>query len=145
MMKKIFPATWFGFIALFLVLVISTGVVKQSVMLLIVPIIMAVFGFFLMKLLVWDLMDEVIDYGDHLVVKYHDQEDVINLSNIMNVNVTMNQRPPRVSLQLRVAGKFGKEVAFFPVTQFSLNPFRKNPVIEELIIRIDKARSKNTV
>lgn len=145
MMKKIFPATWFGFLVLFLVLVISTGLVKQSVMLLIVPIVMAVFGFLLMKLLIWDLMDEVIDYGDHLIVKYRGQEDVIQLTNIVNVNITMNQRPPRVSLQLRVAGKFGKEVAFFPVTQFSLNPFRKNPVIEELISRIDKARNKNGV
>jgi hypothetical protein len=145
MMKKIFPLTWFGFIALFLVLVISTGVVKQSVMLLIIPIVMAVFGFFLMKLLIWDLMDEVIDYDDYLVVKYRGQEDVIKLNNIVNVNVTTNQRPPRVSLQLRVAGKFGNEVAFFPVTQFSLNPFRKNQVIEELITRIDKARSKNAV
>jgi hypothetical protein len=87
-------------------------------------------------------MDEVIDYGDYLVVKYAGQEDVINLSNIMNISISTNQRPPRITLRLRNAGKFGEEVAFFPVTEFSMNPFKKNQLAEELIMRIDKARNK---
>jgi hypothetical protein len=142
-MKKIFPATWFGFLAFFLILVISTGTVEKSIMLVLIPLGMAVFGFFLMKYLIWDLMDEVIDYGDYLVVKYRGQEDNIVLSNIMNISVSTQQRPPRITLQLRTAGKFGEQVAFFPVTEFSLNPFRKNKIAEQLIIRVDKARSNN--
>lgn len=142
MMKKIFPTTWFGFLGLFFILVIMTGAAKMSFMLLVVPVAMAVFGFFLMKYLIWDVMDEVIDYGDYLVVKYRGQEDVINLSNIMNVSAAIQQRPPRITLRLRVAGKFGNEVAFFPVTEFSMNPFKKHKLAEQLIIRVDNARHK---
>lgn len=142
MMKKIFPAMWFGFLALFLILVIATGAAKISFMLWVIPLAMAVFGFVLMKHLVWDVMDEVIDYGNHLVVKYNGQEDVIDLSNIMNVNVSTQQRPPRITLRLRIAGKFGEEISFFPVTEFSMNPFKRNKLADELIIRVDKARNK---
>jgi hypothetical protein len=140
MMKKIFPATWFGFLALFLLLIIMTGAEKMSVMLLVIPIALAIFGFFLMKYLLWDLMDEVLDYGSYLVVKYRGQEDVIDLNNIMNINVSTQQRPPRITLRLRRTGKFGNEVAFFPVTEFSFNPFKKNQLAGELIIRVDKAK-----
>jgi len=142
MMKKIFPAIWFGFLALFLILVIVTGAAKISFMLWVMPLAMAVFGFFLMKYLVWDLMDEVIDYGDYLVVTYGGQQDVINLINIMNINVSTQQRPPRITLRLRIAGKFGDEVSFLPVTEFSINPFKRSKLADELIIRVDKARSK---
>lgn len=142
MMKKIFPAIWFGFLALFLILVIATGAAKISFMLWIMPLAMAVFGFFLMKYLVWDLMDEVIDYGDYLVVTYGEQQDVVNLTNIMNINVSTQQRPPRITLRLRIAGKFGDEVSFLPMTEFSINPFKRSKLADELIIRVDKARSK---
>jgi len=142
MMKKIFPAIWFGFLALFLILVIATGAAKISFMLWIMPLAMAVFGFFLMKYLVWDLMDDVIDYGDYLVVTYGGQQDVVNLTNIMNINVSTQQRPPRITLRLRIAGKFGDEVSFLPVTEFSINPFKRSKLADELIIRVDKARSK---
>jgi hypothetical protein len=48
------------------------------------PIAMGVFGFVLMRKLAWDLVDELYDYGDHLVVKNGGEEDTIALSNIMN-------------------------------------------------------------
>ncbi len=142
MMKKVFPSMWFGFLILFVALTSITGVVKESIMLLIIPAFMAMLGYVLMKYLLWDAMDEVFDCGNYLVVKYKGREEIIQLSNIMNVNVSNQQRPPRVTLQLRVAGEFGKEVAFFPVTEFSFNPFRKNQLMEELIIRIDNVRNK---
>jgi hypothetical protein len=41
-----------------------------------------------------------------------------------------------------LVGKFGEKVAFFLITEFSLNPFKKNQLTEELIMRIDKARNK---
>lgn len=142
--KTLFPAAWFGFLALFIILVISSGAAEKSFMLLVIPVLMVVFGFILMKHLLWNVMDEVIDYGDYLVVKYRGQEDVIYLSNIMNVNVFTQQRPPRITLQLRIAGKFGEEVSFFPITEWNINPFKKNKLAEELISRIDQARRKNT-
>ena len=142
-MKRAFPVLWFGFLAFFLITSISSGAVKEDLMFLVVPIVMAVFGLFLMKKMVWDLMDEVADYGDYLVVKFRGQEGTIYLSKVMNVSSTTNQNPPRITLRLRSPSKFGEEISFSPLSPFSLNPFRKNEIAEDLIIRIDRARSKS--
>ncbi len=138
--KKIFPFFWFGFLAFFIVAGITGGAVKESLLFLIVPVILAAFGYFVMKKLVWDLMDEVIDHGEFLTLKYQGQEDVVYLQNVMNVSVSIKQNPPRVTLKLRSPGKFGSEVAFSPASKFSFNIFKKNGMIEDLIMRVDKAR-----
>ena len=140
--KTVFPIIWFGVLAVFMGSVILIGVIKETAILLIAPLSMSVLGYVLMKNLLWGVMDEVFDYGSYLVVKYQGREEIIQLDNIMNVNVNNQQRPPRVTLQLRIAGEFGKEVAFFPVTEFSVAPFKKNQLIEKLIVRIDNARNK---
>jgi hypothetical protein len=68
--KRVFPLIWFGFLAL---IVIRPLLAKKtegalSAEFLIVPIIMSVFGYFILKKLVFDLADEVLDDGDSLVV-----------------------------------------------------------------------------
>jgi hypothetical protein len=143
--KRIFPALWFGFLAFFLVAAIFTGAVEQGLMFLVVPLGMAVFGFFLMKKLVWDLADEVYDCGDSLLVRNRGEEDTIALSNIMNVSASTHMNPPRVTLRLVTPSKFGSEVAFSPVIGMTLNPFARNQVAEDLIVRVDEARSKRRV
>ena len=143
--KKIFPALWFGFLAFFLVTSALAGALEQELSFLVVPILMAVFGYFLMKKLVWDLVDEVYDCGDFLLVKNRDEEERIALSNIMNVNSSTYINPPRITLRLVNPGKFGSEVAFSPITGFKLNPFAKNAVAEDLIVRVYQARSKRAV
>jgi hypothetical protein len=37
---------------------------------------------------------------------------------------------------------FGREIAFWPATEFSLNPFSKSSFVDELVDRVDRARSK---
>ena len=37
-------------------------------------------------------------------------------------------------------GRFGSEVTSSPRVRFSLNPFAKHPVVQDLIVRVDKAR-----
>lgn len=138
--KKLFPAAWFGFLGIFIATAVFSGTAKDDPGFLVVPVIMLVFGYFLMKKLVWDLADEVVDYGDYLQVRYKDQQDIVYLNNIMNVSVSSNQNPPRITLRLRTPGKFGQEVAFTPVSKFSFNLFKKNEVAEDLIVRVDKAR-----
>jgi hypothetical protein len=114
-------------------------------MLLVVPILMAVFGFFIMKHLVWDMADEVYDCGDSLLIRIRGKEDVILLSNIMNVSASTYMNPPRVTLRLVTPSRFGREVVFSPIVGFRLNPFAKNHVIEDRIVRVDQARSKRAV
>jgi hypothetical protein len=140
--KKVFPAVWFGFLDCFILLAIRAP--QKDSMILVVPILMGVFGFFLMKKLVWNLVDEVYDCGDHLLVRNRGDEDEVALSNIMNVSASVFVNPPRITLRLVNAGKFGNEIAFSPPSRFVLNPFAKDPVSEDLIIRVDQARSKRS-
>jgi hypothetical protein len=137
--KRVFPAVWFGFLAFFAFVGIATGAAAKNVTLLVLPLGMAIFGFFMMKRLVWDLADEVYDCGHALLVKNHGEEELVSLSNIMNVSVSTYVNPPRISLRLITPGKFGSEIAFSPVTGFRLNPFAKNPVAEDLIQRVYQA------
>jgi hypothetical protein len=143
--KKVFPTVWFGFLALFLAVAIANGALaKANVMFLVVPCVMAVFGYFLMKRLVWDLVDEVYDCGDSLLIRNRGRESRISLGDIINVSSSEATNPPRITLKLvssSATTDLGSEVTFSPARPFTLNPFAKIPIAEELIVRVDRARS----
>jgi len=139
--KRLFPIVWFWFIAFFIPNSFRSGVAWTQPVFLVGPCAMAVFGFILLKKMVWNLADEVRDGGDYLLVRYRGYEDRLPLSNVMNVNASTNMNPPRITLRLVKPGRFGPEVAFSPRMGFTLNPFAKNRIAEDLIVRVDKARS----
>jgi hypothetical protein len=141
--KKVFPVLWFGLIACIAVAVAFEGK-SANFSFLVGPAFMAIVGFVLMKKLIWCLADEVYDCGDYLLVRKAGEEENVLLSNIMNVSATSMTNPPRITLRLVNPGKFGKEIAFSPVRKFTLNPFPKNEIYEDLIVRVDQARSKRT-
>lgn len=143
--KKLFPLVWFGFLAFFLITTIAGRAYEESPIFLIAPCVMAVFGYIIMKKLVWDLVDEVHDCGDSLLIKNRGAEERVPLTNIVNVSASTNMNPPRITLRLVHPGKFGHEISFSPAVPFSLNPFAKNPVAEDLIVRVDKARSNRAL
>jgi hypothetical protein len=141
--KFIFPIVWVGFIIVFLaVAVFAPARSSQGLPIptLIVPIIMLVIGFTIMKKFIFDLADEVWDDGDALVVKKSGQEQRIALSDIKNVNYSTMSSPPRVVLSLRRPSVFGDQVAFCAPIRFV--PFATSPIIDDLINRIDAARQK---
>ena len=140
--KRGFPLLWLGFLAFFVVAVLLNGAYEKDPMFLVVPCLMAVIGFIVMKKLIWDLVDEVYDCGDSLLIKNRGEEDRVLLSNIMNVSASTNMNPPRITLRLVNAGKFGPEISFSPAAPFTFNPFAKNPVAEDLMVRVDRARTK---
>jgi len=140
--KRIFPMMWFGILAVFLIVAIRTGGIEEDNFFLLVPLGMGVFGFFFFKNLLWDLADEVHDCGDSLLIRSGGQEETIPLSNIMNVNSSVQVNPPRVTLRLAVPSIFGNEITFVPARPFSLNPFAKFEIVDDLIIRVDRARSR---
>lgn len=141
--KRVFPVIWYGLIAIF---ILTSGLLNGKdggefkVMFLVMPILMAGFGYFLMKRLVFDLVDEAWDAGDYLILKNKGIEETVRLDNIMNVSSTMLVNPPRVTLTLRTPGRLGKEITFSPPP--SMNPFKKSPIVEELIQRVDAARNR---
>ena len=141
-MKKGFPVLWFGFLGVFIVAALTKSAPAQNPMFVVIPCVMAAVGYLVMRKLIWNLADEVFDCGDFLLVRNGGDEDHLALSNIINVNSSTYTNPPVITLRLATPGKFGPEVAFSPTRPFTLNPFKPNPVAEDLIVRVDKARSK---
>ena len=142
--KRIFPAIWFGLLILFIAISLFSGAGRNAASplpFLIVPAIMIGFGYFIMKRLVFDLVDEVWEDGDSLVVKNRGQEEHIPLSDIKNVSYSPYINPPRVTLSLRRPTIFGDQITFGAPVR--LVPFSTSPVIDDLIERVDRARGKH--
>ena len=139
--KRVFPTIWFGIFAVSLLgsaVISATSGKRLPIVFWIFPFVMAGFGYFVMKNLVFDLVDEVWDAGSELVVKNKGQEAHVALADIVNVSYEVAMNPQRVTLTLRQATAYGTEVTFAaPPTWI---PFAKSPIIEELIKRIDVAR-----
>jgi hypothetical protein len=141
--KRVFPAFWFGFLILFAGIFLFQSVGPNNgppVPFLAFPAIMIVGGYFFMKKLVFDLVDEVWDDGDSLVIRNRGDEERIALSDIKNVSYSPFTNPPRVTLSVRRPTVFGEEIAFNAPTR--IVPFSTSPVIKDLIERIDLARRK---
>ena len=136
-LKKVFPIIWFGMLA---VIAIPTylGSSKPPLIFYVMPLLMAVFGFFLIKKLIWDLCDEVYDHGTHLEFHKNGKTQTVLLNDIMNINYTKITSPERVEIIVRKDGDIGKELVFSLPTRF--NPFSKSTVITELMERVDNAR-----
>jgi len=142
--KKIFPLLWFGIIAMVTAMMLFLPPKKAAFPLpfLVAPLFMMGVGYFFMKKIVFDLMDEVYDDGDKLIVKMGETEDSIALSNVINVTYSIALNPPRIVLMLRTPCRFGKKVAFCPPSNWddmkSLG--FNNTLAEQLITRVDTAR-----
>lgn len=141
--KRVFPVIWLGFMVLVVSLMLATRRRGQGVPLpaLIVPLFALGIAWFVLRRLVSDLADEVWDEGDALRVRFGPDEERIALADIVNIGYTTMINPARVTLTLRNPGRFGKEVTFSPVQQGFLAPLlRRNPLVTDLIERVDAAR-----
>lgn len=141
--KRVFPLLWWSFPA-FAVLRWFLSLRSSSPfhpIFLLIPIGMAVLFHFLLRALVFDLADEVVDTGDALIVRKAGEEARIALADIVNVDSTTLVNPPRITLTLRTPCRFGRKVAFLPPPHRRLwAPFAPNPIAEELVERVDHAR-----
>lgn len=108
----------------------------------VVPTAVMVIVYAVLKKLVFDLADEVVDEGDALRVRFGKEEERIPLAQIINVSYAGLTNPPRITLTLRAAGRFGREVTFSPQQGFLSPLFRPNPLVNELIERVDAARRR---
>jgi hypothetical protein len=131
---------WFGFLAVFFLIGLVKGLAADPISnlpFLIVPVVMAILGYQIMKRIAFNLVDEVFDLGDALLVRNGGQEERIALGDIKNVNYFPYMSPPQVTLSLRRPSVFGDAIMFCaPVRLMPLSP---SPVIEKLIDR-DAAR-----
>lgn len=110
-------------------------------------IVMAVFGYVLMKNWVFDLADEVWDCGDSLIVKDKGTEQRFVLAEFSNVSYSGTSNPTRITLTLRQPTGLGPDVSFIPrgtpTRSFRLSRpyvFAMHPIAKDLIERIDEAK-----
>jgi hypothetical protein len=141
--KWVFPIGWFGGVLFFMAAVAIGGLRSGQyppAPLLVLPAGMLALGYGIMRMLVFDLVDEVRDAGDALIVRNRGREGRIALSDIINVNYSVWVNPPRVTLTLRNPRMFGSRVTFCAPVRFV--PFATSPVIDDLIQRNDEARRR---
>lgn len=140
--KRLFPLFCVGVPAF----IIAIGLVHRSPRddpaFFIGPCVIGVFLFFLLRKQLGSLADEVYDAGDYLLVKNRGEETRIPLTNVMNVSVSTFNNSPRITLRLVTANKLGREVTFAPVTGFTLLPFGRNAVADDLVERVYRARCR---
>jgi len=138
--KVVFPVIWFGILAIiFLIGMFGKDTHgNHSLVAIVFPLFMAAIGFFILKKTMWGLADEVLDAGDSLIIRIGREQEQIPLANIINVGYQPMTNPARVTLTLRIPGRFGDEVSFYAQQKFL--PFAQNPVINDLVQRIDAAR-----
>ena len=140
--KRIFPAVWFGFLALFVAIFVVASAAAghwPPLPFVLAPAVIAVFGYVLMKRLVFDLVDEVLDDNDALIIKNGREQERVELRDIVNVGFAQFVNPPRVTLWLREPGLFGSQVSF--CAPIRLSWFATCPIVEELVQRIDSRRA----
>ena len=141
--KRVFPIIWFGFLAVFFLIALVQGLAADPISnlpFLIVPVVMAIVGYQLMKKMAFNLVDEVFDLGDALLVRSGGQEERIALADIKNVNFFPYMSPPQVTLSLRRPSVFGDKIVFCAPAR--IMPLSPNPMIEKLVDRIDAARQE---
>jgi hypothetical protein len=140
--KRVLPVIVFGVFGLVAIVALSAqrSSPGPGVFIVLHMGFMATIGFLVMKKLVFDLVDEVWDEGSALLIKNKGQQVRVELSAIVNVGHSMFANPARVTLLVRHGTPLGDELAFLPPTQLIRSA--RNPLVEELIQRVDAARMK---
>jgi hypothetical protein len=143
-MKRVFPWVLFGALALMVTvpLLAARRAATFPYPVLIAPLVMAVIFYIVLKNLVFDLADEVRDEGDALLVRIGADQERIPLSEIINVSYAGFTNPRRVTLTLRHPGRFGREVTFSPQQGWAGSLSGRNPLVDQLIERVDAARRR---
>ena len=143
-LKRVLPVLMFGLLALAVAapLLLATRSPSFPYPVLVAPLVLAVIFYALLRKLVFDLADEVFDEGDALRVRIGEEEERIPLAEIINLSYSGITNPPRITLTLRTAGRFGREVTFSPQQRFLSPLFRSDPLVDDLIERVDAARRR---
>ena len=134
--KRVFPVIWFGFLAVFFLVALVKGSAADPISnlpSLIIPVVMAIIGYQIMKKMAFHLVDQVFDLGDALLVRNGGQEERIALADIKNVNLFPYMSPPQVTLSLRRPSVFGDTIVFCAPAR--IIPLSSSPMIEKLVDR----------
>jgi hypothetical protein len=140
--KRLFPLFCVGVPAFIIAIGLLQRSPREDPAFFIGPCVVGVFLFLLLRKQLGSLADEVYDAGEYLLVKNRGEETRVPLTNVMNVSVSTFNNSRRITLRLVTPNKLGREVSFAPVAGFTLLPWGPNAVADDLIERVDRARSR---
>jgi len=86
-----------------------------------------------------DLADEVVDGGDHLLVRSNGIEEKVMLSDVATIRRGFGHNPERLILTLRRPGRLGDTIAFIP-SKIRWFPYVEHPLACELRTRAQLLR-----
>lgn len=134
--KKGFPIAWVLFCSIFVLIAVREALNgKLPFPVVLIPIGLIAFMFILgWCLKLFQLLDEVFLSEDTVVVRKKDAEDSFPITNIINVTASEMSNPETITLTLREACRFGRELVFLPPLRWWPFP-RRHPLADELIRR----------
>ena len=95
-------------------------------------------GYWVMKRVLFNLVDAVFDDGNSLLIKNRDQQERVSLSDIADIRYGSLFNPLRVTLSLRKPSIFGAEITFLRPAGF---PLVGSAAIRDLTKRIEAQRA----
>lgn len=142
--KRVLLVFWYGLVFVLLVLCWKLKQLDHRIgpWIFLFPLFMGAVFHFLAKSLLSDLVDEVWDNGQELIVVNEGHVERVPLRDIINISYSGFTNPKRATLTLRHPGKWGVSFGFIPVrSSIRILSMGTNQMIEELIRRVDRARS----
>jgi hypothetical protein len=103
-------------------------------------VLVAFFGYFLWKLPIHRFADSVIDCHDHLLARRRRTQEIIPLSNVAAAQVSTGLGLHRITIQLRVPTKLGRQIEFLPQASLWSSPSGVQQVARELADRANQAK-----
>jgi len=133
--KRAFPAIMFGFLGVWTLAVLPAVINGQiPVLFLLAPFGMAIYGYILMRWLVFSLVDEVLIDEESIVVRNNGDEDRFPITNIINARASLFTSPEQIVLTLREPCRFGEKIVFSPELRWRM-PYTPHPFADELMRR----------
>lgn len=142
--KRMLPLIWYGIVLVTVIVFWNMRRVdpRMPALIYLAPLFMAVVFHTVGRMLLADLVDEVWDNGGELIVVNEGHAEHLPLSDIMNISYSGYTNPKKVTLSLRHPGRWGARFSFIPPRHtVRLLSLGTNEMVEELIRRVDKART----
>jgi len=142
--KRVAPVAVLGALVIGSVTLAATRPLEQTWWSLAMAALFAVVFCLAYRFRIWPLADEVLDGGDHLLVRRRDEEQRVLFSDISRVELSRSGKSHRMTLFLARPGPFGAAVVFLAPKSAFPNPFARDPLELELASRVDAAHGRTT-
>jgi len=139
--KYVFPFAWVAGMAFVAIAALLDGHPGNAGAAVLAAIAVLVFRHFFAA----DLADQVVDLGDHLVVKRGLKTERVPLSSIVAVTESVGINPPAITIRLAKPSKFGQLISFTPTASSRFNPIAEHSLVTELRERSFAERVKSAV